>query len=702
MSSTLETPASAPSEKTTLLVSRLRTTLDTQWDKFDKSLLSLKSLSPQYQSMRSGYDWLKSDLSRITDDVALKQNTSIQAKLDEFLVKIAKHLTDTTRDRQYDGILTETQSQVASLSSEIYGKKSESWSETLPNPALLAAGGVGAAALASWSVLDINQVAEWAQKQIQEKTWQLASWVQAKVKEPWMMGDVFRDLEKKATSWIKDLTTPPTGSWIDDPWENITHMLKKWFAPLLAGWFGIKLDGTKSPEVTPGQKPEVKLWESTEKVAQTALVGVSYKGFTRIFARPTLDPKANEKVFTPESIDQLITIQAFRDLKYRDLLALHTKYTTISDKSWIRKDLGITDSNISADMVAFVISRMATGKWKEFIDKHALPGQSLDTIKVSDIFMRLHKNIHIGAKFDNLKPSKPITGPTDFMEYLWEVGKKIDLPLSGTDGVMTHPDYRETIANLGVTASMAGYIIATPGTDINKINSQTIRDSNIADEKWKEWMKKLLDFWSKFQVTLAEKFSFWNKEKYLEYFKKHGVDLGDVFRMYLITGGNPSADALNGTQEAYMYMKLWNILGKDPTFRWQYFNQPLISALFEEGSNIKISPEAKHVLSTLFANVLDETMTKMWGFMLEFWSTLTPEQKVIFTTTIGAWLVALWYLKPVKWIGVGVTATVMAGAVGVAIALMWPDQQKIKINNKEFTPKDLQDKLVGEIENPTK
>ncbi len=65
-------------------------------------------------------------------------------------------------------------------------------------------------------------------------------------------------------------------------------------------------------------------------------------------------------------------------------------------------------------------------------------------------------------------------------------------------------------------------------------------------------------------------------------------------------------------------------------------------------------------------------------------------------------MVALWYLKPVKWIGIGVTATVIAGAVGVAIALMWPDQQKIKINNKEFTPKELQDKLVGEIEKATK
>ncbi len=47
--------------------------------------------------------------------------------------------------------------------------------------------------------------------------------------------------------------------------------------------------------------------------------------------------------------------------------------------------------------------------------------------------MRLHKNIHIGAKFDNIKPSKPITGPTDFMEYLGDVGKKIDLPLISSE-----------------------------------------------------------------------------------------------------------------------------------------------------------------------------------------------------------------------------------------------------------------------------
>lgn len=692
-----EKPASAP-EKSTLLISRLRTTLDTQWQKFDNSLPSLKWLDSKYNAMKFGYEWLKSDLSRITDDEALKQDTTVQEKLDDFLVKIAKHLTDTTRDKQYDGILTETQSQVSWLRSEIYGKKPESWSETLPNPALLAAGGAGAAALASRSALDINQVAEWAQKSVQEATKGFRGWIAEKVKEPWMMGDIFRDLEKKATSWIKDLTTPPTGSWIDSPWEHMKFQLKKWFAPLLAGWFGINLDGTKPPQ-NPVPKPD----ESREWwTANEALIITSYKGFARIFARPTLDPKSKEKIFTPESIDQLITIQSFRDLKYKDLLTYHAKYKDASDKSWLKNDLKISDSNISPELIAFVISRMASGKWKEFIEKHALPWKNIDEIKVSDIFMRLHKNIHIGAKFDNLKPSKPITGPTDFMEYLGEVGQKIDLSLSGTEGIMTHPDYKETISHLGITASMAGYIVANRESRIDKITPQTIKESSISDEWWKEWMLKLLTFWDKFQVTLAEKFSFWNKEKYLEYFKRHGVELGDVFRMYMITGGNPSIDALNGTQEAYMYMKLWNILDKDPEFRWQYFNQPLISALFEEGSNIKISPEAKQVLSTLFANVLDETMKTMWGFMLEFWSTLTPEQKVIFTTTIGAWLVALWYLKPVKWIGVGVTATVMAGAVGIAIALMWPDQQKIKINNKEFTPKELQDKLVGEMEKATK
>jgi hypothetical protein len=75
-----------------------------------------------------------------------------------------------------------------------------------------------------------------------------------------------------------------------------------------------------------------------------------------------LDPKSKEKIFTPESIDQLITIQSFRDLKYKDLLAYNTKYKDASDKSGLKNDLKISDSNVSSELIAFVISRMASGK----------------------------------------------------------------------------------------------------------------------------------------------------------------------------------------------------------------------------------------------------------------------------------------------------------------------------------------------------
>ena len=71
-----------------------------------------------------------------------------------------------------------------------------------------------------------------------------------------MMGDIFRDLEKSATNWIKDLTTPPSGSWIDSPWEHMTFQLKKWFAPLLAGWFGINIKSTQSSKTEPNPIPD--------------------------------------------------------------------------------------------------------------------------------------------------------------------------------------------------------------------------------------------------------------------------------------------------------------------------------------------------------------------------------------------------------------------------------------------------------------
>jgi hypothetical protein len=108
------------SESSTLLVSRLRTTLDEQWKKFDNSLPALKTLSAQYNTLKSGYDALSGELSQISDDNKLKANTSIQSKIDSFLIEIAQHLTDATRDKQYDSILQETQSKVSSLRNQIF------------------------------------------------------------------------------------------------------------------------------------------------------------------------------------------------------------------------------------------------------------------------------------------------------------------------------------------------------------------------------------------------------------------------------------------------------------------------------------------------------------------------------------------------------------------------------------------------------
>ncbi len=47
---------------------------------------------------------------------------------------------------------------------------------------------------------------------------------------------------------------------------------------------------------------------------------------------------------------------------------------------------------------------------------------------------------------------------------------------------MSDPDYKETVSTLGITASMAGYIVANKESRIDKITPQTIKESSISDE----------------------------------------------------------------------------------------------------------------------------------------------------------------------------------------------------------------------------
>jgi hypothetical protein len=277
--------------------------------------------------MKPGYEWLKADLSKIPDDTVLKNNTIIQGKLDDFLLKVAKELTDEKRDKKYDSVLTETQSQVAALRSEIYGKTPDLPSTDGPNPALLAVGGAGAMALATGSALDVGQVAEWVQKSVQEATKGFRGWVAEKVKQPGMVWDAFRELEKKAQEWTKDLMTPPSGGWTDSPWEHMKFQLKKWFAPILAGFFGIKMDGTKPADALPGANPGGKPIEDASKLKDR------YTASRYIF----------EGLFLPDSKPPITDILSHIEMKWTQIGELKTisekkDYAVFLKKLWMAND----------------------------------------------------------------------------------------------------------------------------------------------------------------------------------------------------------------------------------------------------------------------------------------------------------------------------------------------------------------------------
>lgn len=695
-------PASPPDT----LLRNFRATLDTRWGEFDRATMKeaewrtimgigariWRDSDEKFLQTKSAFDNAKSMLATVKNDTELKASADVLRKVEETIQSLTRYLASIKpeeKSKSHNIILAKTTADLASFRAELTGKDADKREAEV---AVAAEKAIPRAALVAWAAattvpfISSAEAKEFIQEGQKEAKWTLRTWILEAI-----------GFDKKTL--IEDMAKQAKGESI---WFE--KKIKLWIFGLLnkISFLGMMDDWTPEERKLAGidnkipNEKETDKKEAVKEAGDTALIRTSFKGFARTYIQPVIDTTGKIKYFSYANIDQIITIEKFKDMAWKDILGIYAKYKSATEKKDIKNDFGIIDKDIDPELVFFVIERMATWKWKTYIEKHALTGQNNETTTVWWIFSRLHKNMHLGSKFDSIKPSKPITGPSDIGEFLWEIGTKIDMPLQDAWSLLKNIDYAGTLNELGIGASMAGYVISNKHQSISQITLDTIKESDV-DEPGKEWLKKVLDFWRKFQDTIVTHFSFGNPGKYKEFLSNKPIDIGDVFRLYATTGWDPSYEGMNPSQQAYVYMKLWGILGKDPAFRGEYFNQPLISALFDAESKVHISPEVKNIIGTIFNSAAQSVFEKMGGFITEVWSTLDITQKAIFTAMLGAGIVALWYLRSVKWVGMWISATVIAGGVGLAIAAMWPGQQKIKINNIEYTPNQMKDKMVKEI-----
>ncbi len=711
-------PASAPSDT---LLRNFRATLDTRWGEFDQATMKeaesqawffgafvnvgeKRNEDADFRKAKLAFDEAKAMLATVSNDSELKASAAVLGKVEETLRSLTGYLASIKPEekaKSHNIILAKTTADLASFKAEITGKATDrreaevavAAEKSIPRPAVTAA----------WAAASIPFISS---AEAREVTWEVTGEIK-KALGPW--GMIFKWVKdvstKEVAIQIKDLAKEYTETkWTENPLDKFFAMIKLFFLRWQVRRSGMDLSKDMTAEEMKmagivGVSSQATRGSSNDKLKEagdTALIRVWFKGFARTFIQPVIDTTGSKKYFSYADIDSLITVEKFRNMPFQKLVDCYAKYKASPDKKGLKNDLWIADDKIDPELLFFVVERLSTWKWKAYIDKHAVPSEDAD-MTIGWVFSRLHKNMHLAEKFDSLKPTKPITWPGDLGDFFSEIGTKLDMPLDNPSALLSHLDYKSSLTHLGIESSMLGYVVSNKNKNISEISPNTILEADISNEAWKESMKKVLDFWWKFQNTISEKFSFGFSSEYKSFFSKNGATLWDVFRLYVITGWDSNYESLNPAQQAYIYMKLWWMFSKDQAFRWEYFNRPLVSAFFEAETNFKIPLEVKNLIWTLFNSAVETSLDKVGGFITELWNTLDTKQKAIFISSLWAWVVLLWYLRPLRWIGMWIAWTVLAASAGVAVAAMWPDTKKVSIWNTQYNRDDLPKKIASEI-----
>ena len=716
-------PWATPDNKSSdTILKGFRTTLEQRWQEFDEAtmkeahnhplawlasedtLTAKRNENADFKKAKATFDEARTTLGSLENDAALKNAIKWSGKLSITIQTLTTYLDKADKAKEHNTVLSQTLADLTSLKAQM----TENTEDQRVAEVAKVAVATSAAAVAESALLvpDFsNAMGDGAREIMSEAGKEVASIKKNPLKK---IAEFFGFSNESIISDMKEaLSEKKSGGF-----EGVLAGIKIWFYGFLAKIMGTDIAKSLTPEEMKlaGMKPRIEKKggerrrndnaERLKEAGNTALIRTSYKWFARIFIQPVIDTSGKKKIFSYEDIDQLITINTFKDMPFQKLIELHTRYQNVSNKKGILADVGISDPNIDPELIVFVIERITTWKWGAYIDKHALPWTDA-SFTVGWVFSRLHKHMHLGEKFSTLKPSKPITGPSDIGEFMGEIGTKLDMPLDNPSSLLSNIDYEWSFKDLSIGASMLGYIGTIRKLNINQIDQKTITEADI-DSEWKKSMQKVLDFWKTFQNTIADKFSFGQSAEYKNFLQEKWANLGDVFRLYVVTGWNPSYEGMNAAQQAYIYMKLWNILGTDGNFRGTYFNKPLISAFFDDATQFTIPPDVKNIIGTLFNSAIETSLDKIGWFIGEVWATLNTKQKTIFIATAWAGIALLWYLKPLKWIWMGITSTILAWSVWVAVVAVWPNQEKIKLGTTEYSPDQVKNGIVAHVDNLVK
>lgn len=159
----------------------------------------------------------------------------------------------------------------------------------------------------------------------------------------------------------------------------------------------------------------------------------------------------------------------------------------------------------------------------------------------------------------------------------------------------------------------------------------------------KAFIEKLFEFRLKIINLLS--WLFWEdiRWKYNTFFGENWLTMKEILELYLITWWNTDINSINWLEKSAIYLKLWKILWKDPSFRWEYFDKKLIEWI----EKWTIPNEVKMVLWSVFWKITDSFILWTTKALKELYEAIPLEWKIWAWLAIWVLLISMIYFKPI-------------------------------------------------------
>lgn len=223
------------------------------------------------------------------------------------------------------------------------------------------------------------------------------------------------------------------------------------------------------------------------------------------------------------------------------------------------------------------------------------------------------------------------------------------------------------------------------------INTQKNRLYWITDESDKEkwFIDTILAFRKNIAVSLS--WLFWEDKRwaYKSFFDKNWLSMQETIELYMLTWWKTNINELNGLEKSGIYLKLWKIAWKDPSFRGEFFDKNIIEWI----KNWTLPEEVITIFWSIFSKVSEKIFDSASAALKELWEAIPTKDKVIIWGVLWISIMAMIYFAPLR--------IVWLTAITAMITMAITSSQAINKSTGNVYTKEEIDKILKDLKMPS-